>query len=112
MSATDNSSNGKTGVKTLAIRLEPDVHAQLGFIAHLKDSTITDEFRQAILAHIEACKADPALTAKAGGVLDDIEREAQTRREAIASLFGSAEPTSAKEAGSRKARGGEDASAG
>jgi|HubBroStandDraft_1064217.scaffolds.fasta_scaffold115523_3 hypothetical protein len=112
MSATDNSSNGKPGVKTLAIRLEPDVHAQLSFIAQLKDSTITDEFRQAILNHIEACKADPELTAKAGGVLDDIEREAQTRREAIASLFGSAEPAPTKETTGRKARSGEDSSAG
>lgn len=112
MSATDSSSNGKTGVKTLAIRLEPDVHAQLRFIAQLKQSTITDEFRQAILNHIEASKADPELTAKAGGVLDDIEREAQTRREAIADLFGSAEPAPAKEVGSRKARGSENASGG
>jgi hypothetical protein len=105
--STPDTGNGKTGVKTLAIRLEPDVHAQLGFIAQLRDSTIADEFRQAILAHIEASKTDPALAAKAGGVLDDIEREAQTRREAIASLFGAAEPTTDGTNRSRGRRGDE-----
>ena len=80
------SKNG--GVKTLAIRLEPDLHAQLSLIAQLRSSSITDEIRQALDTHITAIKTDPDLAGKADGVLADIERDAATRREAIATLFG------------------------
>src|SRR5690242_3159249 len=88
MSLPDNGSSGKAGVKTLAIRLEPDTHAQLSLIAQLRGSTITDEIRQAIEAHIAAVKASPDLAGRADSVLEDIEREAAARRDAIATLFG------------------------
>ena len=78
----------KTGVKTLAIRLEPDLHTQLSLIAQLRASTITDEIRTAIEAHIALAKTAPELAARAGSVLEDIEREAFARRTAIATLFG------------------------
>lgn len=90
MSQPDNgSSNTKVGVKTLAIRLEPDLHAQLSLIAQLRSSTITDEIRTAIEAHIALARTAPELAAQAGSVLEDIEREAVARRAAIATLFGS-----------------------
>ena len=88
MSTMEPGTNQKAGVKTLAIRLEPDRHAQLSLIAQLRGSTITDEIRQAIEAHIAAGMADPGLAAQAEGVLEDIEREAEARRAAIAALFG------------------------
>lgn len=91
MSTTD-SGPGRGSVKTLAIRLEPELHAQLSLIAQLRASTITDEIRAALEAHIAAVKATPELAAKAGGVLENIEREAAQRRDAIATLFGSPEP--------------------
>lgn len=89
MSTPDNGSKDK-GVKTLAIRLEPDLHAQLSLIAQLRASTITDEIRSAIEAHIAAVKASPDLAGRADSVLEDIEREAAARRDAIATLFGTA----------------------
>jgi predicted DNA-binding protein len=92
MSIPDNGSTGKAGVKTLAIRLEPNLHAQLALIAQLRSSTITDEIRQAIETHIASIKASPELASKADSVLEDIEREAANRREAIATLFGNGEP--------------------
>jgi predicted DNA-binding protein len=91
MSTMDSGSTGKAGVKTLAIRLEPDLHAQLALIAQLRGSTITDEIRQAIEAHIAAVKASPDLAGRADSVLEEIEREAAARREAIATLFGTTE---------------------
>ncbi len=104
----DSAPNGGK-VKTLAIRLEPDVHAQLSLIAQLRSSTITDEIRQAIDSHITAVKSAPELAAKADAVLDDIEREAAARREAIATLFGDdSQQTSGGRSRSRKA-GKEDA---
>lgn len=75
------------GVKTLAIRLEPDIHAQLSLIAQLRGSTITDEIRAALTTHIASVKAQPELAARADDVLDAIEREAVIRRAAIATLF-------------------------
>ena len=65
------------GVKTLAIRLEPDVHAQLSLIAQLRGRTITDEIRAALEAHIGAVKASPELAARADSVLEDIERDSR-----------------------------------
>lgn len=89
MSNPDNGSVvTKAGVKTLAIRLEPDLHAQLSLIAQLRASTITDEIRAAIEAHIALARTAPELAAQAGSVLEDIEREALARRAAIATLFG------------------------
>lgn len=106
MSIPDNGST-KAGVKTLAIRLEPELHAQLSLIAQLRSSTITDEIRAAIEAHIEAVKAAPELAGRADHVLEEIEREAAARRDAIATLFGtaSAEPDDAPAARGRGRRG-------
>lgn len=92
MSLPDNGTTGRPGVKTLAIRLEPDLHAQLSLIAQLRGSTITDEIKAALEAHIVAAKSLPELAGRADAVLEDIERDATTRRNAIATLFGTTEP--------------------
>ena len=75
------------GVKTLGIRLKPDVHAQLSFIAQLRGGSITDEIQAAIVAHIQASGSDPELKGKADAVRAEMEREAAARQEAIATLF-------------------------
>jgi hypothetical protein len=95
MSIQDSGSTGRSGVKTLAIRLEPDTHAQLSLIAQLRGNTITDEIKAALDAHIAGVKQTPELAARAGSVLEDIEREALARRTAIATLFGSEAPAPA-----------------
>lgn len=75
-------------VKTLAVRLEPDIHTQLVLIAQLRGSTLTEEIRQALAAHIAQVKANTDLVSQAESAMAEIEREAGARREAIASLFG------------------------
>jgi predicted DNA-binding protein len=95
------------GHKTLAIRLDLPLHAQLSAIAQLSGHTITDEIRMAIERHVEATRSDPALTAKADAVLDEIERDAATRREAIANLFGD-RGTSEPAKPARRSRSSED----
>ena len=102
MSNEDTPNGGK--VKTLAIRLEPVLHAQLSLIAQLKNSTITDEIRSAIEAHIAATKAAPELAGKADSVLEEIEREAASRREAIATLFGSDSDSQPPSSGTSRSR--------
>lgn len=92
-------------MKTLAIRLDDELHAQLSVLAQLSDSTITDEIRQAIEKHLEGQRANPELTGKAQAVLDDIERDAKARQAAIATLFGTTEqPSTATSSRSKRSR--------
>ncbi len=95
MSTPDIGNSRNSSVKTLAIRLEPTLHAQLSLIAQLRGSTITDEIRSAIEAHLDTVKANPDLASKADNALDNIERDAAARRDAIATLFGSSEEATA-----------------
>lgn len=108
--ADTNGTTGKPGVKTLAIRLEPDLHAQLSLIAQLRGHTITDEIKAALEAHITGAKTMPELAGRAEAVLADIERDATARRAAITTLFGTTEPVppaepEAENTGSARARG-------
>ena len=48
-------------MKTLAIRLEDDTHAQLSMLAQLEELTVTDAIRQAIDSYIEAKRSQPEL---------------------------------------------------
>lgn len=102
--AGDNKSPDERKVKTLAIRLDPDLHAQLSVIAQLRGSTITDEIREALGAHVESLSASEDLAGSAASMLDEIEREADARREALSTLFGSAEakPKAARRTSGRK----------
>lgn len=89
--------------KTLAIRLDNDVHAQLQVIARLLDSSIADEIRQAIDSHLQAKRKDPELSKRASEVRESIEHEAKLRQDAIATLF--TEPTGAASTTPSRSRG-------
>ncbi|MAU84005.1 MAG: hypothetical protein CME34_19470 [Gordonia sp.] len=108
MSTPDESMRG---VKTLGIKLKPDVHAQLSFIAQLRDGTITDEIQIAIAEHITRAKDDPELASKAAQARADIEREAAARQQAIATLFADgSEPTTGTSRTRRNPKGGDSTS--
>lgn len=92
------------GVKTLGIRLKPDIHAQLSFIAQLREGTITDEIQLAIASHIQAAKNDPDLKGKADTARAEIEREAAARQQAIATLFAADGETAADSGAARPSR--------
>jgi hypothetical protein len=79
-------------MKTMAIRLEEDQHAQLTMIAQLEELTVTDAIRQAIDQWVEARRSNPQLQQRAEAVLAEIERDASTRRGAIAALLGNETP--------------------
>lgn len=103
MSAPDELTRG---VKTLGIKLKPDVHAQLSFIAQLRDGTITDEIQIAIAERIARAKSDPELVSKAAEARAEIEREAAARQQAIATLFADGgEPSTTRPR--RSAKGGD-----
>ena len=97
--------------KTLGIRLEEDVHAQLSFITQLTGSTLQDEIKRSIEARIVAAQSDPELIARAQEVREQIEREAKARQAAIAGLFGAAALSTeveGKAAPNRRGRSGGD----
>jgi predicted transcriptional regulator len=105
--------NHERSVKTLAIRLDEGLHAQLSVLAQLADITVTDAIRQAIEAYVAAQRSQGDLAAKAAGALEEIDREATTRRSAIQALFGDTEsspaaPTTSPSSG----RGGKRSQAG
>src|SRR5690348_2567095 len=82
---------GRGGVKTLAIRLQDELHAQLVLVASLEGQSLTDTIRQAIEELIERKRAGGDLAAQAAKALEEIEQETQARREALQALLG---PTS------------------
>lgn len=80
-------------LRTLAVRITEELRAQLDIIAQLTGRTATEEIRLALEHWIEKTKSDPAILKKAEAVRAEIERDAETRRKAIASIF-SGEPAS------------------
>jgi hypothetical protein len=100
------------GVKTLAIRLPDDLHAQLVLVAQLDGVSLAEAIRQAVESSINRRRDAGELADRAQTALEQIEQESATRRAALQALLGPAQPaqpvatdTAAKPAGRR--RGGE-----
>ena len=85
-------------MKTLAIRLDDELHAQLSVLAQLSGTSLTDEIRQALEAHLKAKRTSPELSERAKAVSEEIEHEAQARQAAITTLFGGSEQPKEKDA--------------
>lgn len=103
---------GRGGVKTLAIRLPDELHAQLVLVASLEGMSLTDAIRQAIEGLIERKRGDGDLAAQAAKALEEIEQETYARKQALQALL---EPSGQQMSGeesatSRKPRRGESAS--
>lgn len=73
--------------RTLAVRISEDLRAQLDVLAQLTGRSATEEIRLAIEHWITKSKTDPNVLKKAEAVKAEIERDAQTRRNAIAAIF-------------------------
>jgi predicted DNA-binding protein len=80
-------------LKTLAVRISEDLRAQLDIIAQLTGHSVTEEIRLALEHWIEKTKSDPEILKKAQQVQTEIERRAQTQRDAIAAIFGEDDTT-------------------
>jgi predicted HicB family RNase H-like nuclease len=77
-----------SGVKTLGIRLPDELHAQFSLVAQLDDLSLTDALRRAVELYVERKKAEGDFAARATAKLEEIDREAAARRDAIQALFG------------------------
>ena len=97
----------RSGVKTLAIRLPDELHAQLVLVASLEDQSLTDTIRQAIEELIERKRADGDLAAQAAKALEEMEQETQARKQALQALLGPSGPAPS-EPGSTRGRSRRD----
>ena len=90
MSEPTNATTAGSGqLRTLAVRITEDLRAQLDIIAQLTSRSTTEGIRLALEYWIEkTSKSDPAIQKKAEMIRAEIERDAQTRRNAIAAIFG------------------------
>lgn len=77
-------------IKTLAIRLDADLHTRLTILARLRGDSVTDLIRQAIESKLDELARDPALVARAKQLQDEIEREANEQKGALSALFNTA----------------------
>ncbi|AKU18186.1 DNA-binding protein [Luteipulveratus mongoliensis] len=80
-------------VKTLAVRLDNDLHGRLAILAKLSGISIIDAIRIAIEKEVEVMAANPAVAARAKDLQDEITRDADEQRAAIQALL--ATPTKA-----------------
>lgn len=108
-SARSHGHHGGQPLRTLAVRITDDLRAQLDVLAQLTGRSTTEEIRLAIEHWIAKSKSDPNLLKKAEAVRADIERDAETRRNAIAAIFtsdgdpkGEAKPPARRPTGSGK----------
>lgn len=74
--------------KVLTIRTREDTRAQLEVLAQLNERSVTEETRIALEYWVEQSKTDPVVLERAEQVRDKIEREAETKRNAIAAVLG------------------------
>jgi hypothetical protein len=93
MSEPDTGSTSRNGVKTLGIRYQPALHTQMSVIAQLRGRSFQDEVIAASEAHVAAAKQDPELLRRIEAAIADIDRDAASRRDALAALFSTAAAT-------------------
>lgn len=99
--------NGKSGVKTLGIKLPDELHAQFALVAQLDELSLADAMRRAVELYVEHKRAESDFATRAAEKLEEIEREAAARRGAIQALFGAGTPTADTAKTSGRRRGGE-----
>ena len=96
-------------MKTLAIRLDDELHAQLSVLAQLSERSLSEEIREALEEHLEARRTDPELGERAKDIAASIEQEAQARQAAITTLFGQAKQRDTGRTQSKAKDGAEEA---
>jgi hypothetical protein len=96
--------NGKNGVKTLGIKLPPELHAQFALVAQLDGLNLTDAIRRAVEFYVASKQNEAGFAARAQSALEEIEREAAARRDAITALFGQDAPAEDSKPGGRARR--------
>ncbi|WP_199040083.1 hypothetical protein [Glycomyces salinus] len=87
-----------SGVKTLGIKLPDELHAQFTLVAQLDGLSLADALRRAVEEYVARKREEGDFANRAAAALEEIEREAAARRDAIQALFGSDAQADAKTA--------------
>jgi hypothetical protein len=97
------------GVKTLGIRVPDGLHSQFVMVAKLDGLSLNDACVRGVELYVESRQSEPDFKARVAAELEEIEREAASRRGAIQALLGT--PTQAADdkpaAGTTRRRGKE-----
>jgi len=81
-------------VRTLAVRVSPDYHAQLSMVAQVDEMSLTDLMMQALDNHMAARREAPDFKAKAQEALEEAEAQmARTRVMLLGTLPEGAAPS-------------------
>ena len=80
--------NGFGPIRPLSVRVSDGTRAQLEVLADLNERSVTEETRIALESWVEQSKANPEVLKRAEEVRAKIEREAETKRNAIAAVLG------------------------
>jgi len=80
--------------RVLSLRIDDSLRAQLDVLAQLNGRSVTEECRLGLEHWVTQSKADPSILARAAQVRAEIERDAQTRRDAIQAVLGGADQAS------------------
>jgi len=83
-------------MKTIAARFDDGLFNVLAVVAQLEETTIVDQIRQAVEAHLAIKLSSGDLANRAEEVLAEIDREAASKKAAIATLMGAVAGPEAK----------------
>jgi regulator of protease activity HflC (stomatin/prohibitin superfamily) len=75
-------------MKTIAARFDDPLFELLSLVADLEDTSIVDQIRQAVEAHIARKVQEGDLASRAEAAAAEIDREAEAKKAAIAGLIG------------------------
>lgn len=88
LAVSENTKGYAAEYRVLSIRTSEEVRAQLDFLAELNDRSVTVEARIAIEQWVERSKSDPEVLKRVEAGQAKAEREAETKRNAIAAFLG------------------------
>lgn len=88
--------------KTLGIKLNPTLHAQFTLVTQMDRISLADGVVQAVELYVKTKCEAPDFQARAAATVEEIEREAAARRNAVQALFG--QPAPAAETGRRTSK--------
>jgi hypothetical protein len=89
-------------MKTIAARFEDGLFELLSITAQLEDTSIVEQIREAVEAHVARKMDSGALAAKAAEAMAEIDQEAKDRKSAIAALIGKPQAEVAKKASAQR----------
>ncbi|WP_063792958.1 hypothetical protein [Frankia sp. R43] len=80
------------GHKTLAVKLPPDLHAQLELVSGLDGLSMGAALLQSVELYVQTRRSQPDFAERAAAAVAEAEAEAAARRSAIQALLGGGVP--------------------